>query len=291
MASFTPIPALEAPRIAQYALLSPGQKGLDIESAQVEHRLEIINAWGIKPGSRILEIGCGQGNCTTVLAEFVGPEGHVDAFDPASPDYGAPFTLRQAQEHISKGPMGSRITWFNQDVSEYIANNAAVTWDYIVFCHSLWYFDSPDRVQKLLQSLSGRGTLLIAEYALQATEPSAVSHVLAVIARASLEAQKKSSEENVQSLLGPRELKHMVEEKGWTLREEKTVVPGKGLLDGSWEVSTVKGEGFLKEIEEGVESPRHRLVLRSARDAVLSAVKLHESERVRTMDVWVASFK
>lgn len=59
--------------------------------------------WGIgddaiiTPGSHVLELGCGQGTATTVLAEAVGSAGHVDAVDPGAPDYGAPFTLAEAQ--------------------------------------------------------------------------------------------------------------------------------------------------------------------------------------------------
>lgn len=290
---FTPIHASEARRIAQHALLSPGQAGLDIETAQVQHRLEVINSWGIEPGSRVLEVGCGQGNCTTVLAEFVGPAGHVDALDPASPDYGAPFTLGQAQEHISRGPMGGRITWHNRDLAEYLAlpENSAQTWDYIVFCHSLWYVKSPEQAAELVDALRSRGCLLVAEYALQATEPRALPHVLAAIARGSLEALKTTSDENIQSLLAPREIKRLVEDHGWSLSMERIIVPGEHLLDGSWEVLAVKSESFLKEIGHHVRDTRVQLVLRSSRDAVLYGLGQISGQQVRTMDVWAASFK
>lgn len=90
-----------APTIASYALQDPARP--EIELAQVRHRIRLISAWGIDddaiiaPGSRVLELGCGQGTATTVLAEAVGPAGHVDAVDPGAPDYGAPFTLAEAQ--------------------------------------------------------------------------------------------------------------------------------------------------------------------------------------------------
>lgn len=57
--------------------------------AQLEHRINLVRYWDITPGSRVLEIGCGQGDCTLVLADAVGEEGHIDAIDPgARPDYG-----------------------------------------------------------------------------------------------------------------------------------------------------------------------------------------------------------
>jgi precorrin-6B methylase 2 len=55
---------------------------------QMDHRIDLIAFWNIKPGSRILELGCGQGDCTIALADAVGPDGHIDAVDPGSPDYG-----------------------------------------------------------------------------------------------------------------------------------------------------------------------------------------------------------
>ena len=61
---------------------------LDSNLGGLDHRINLIKFWGITPGSRVLEIGCGQGDCTTVLADAVGPDGLVDAVDPGAPDYG-----------------------------------------------------------------------------------------------------------------------------------------------------------------------------------------------------------
>lgn len=55
---------------------------------QFEHRVNIVKSWNILPGSRVLEIGPGQGDCTIVLATAVGENGHVDAVDPAPLNYG-----------------------------------------------------------------------------------------------------------------------------------------------------------------------------------------------------------
>ena len=60
----------------------------------MQHRISLVSFWDIQPGSRVLELGCGQGDATIVLADAVGPDGHVDAIDPGSPDYGiTPFPL------------------------------------------------------------------------------------------------------------------------------------------------------------------------------------------------------
>jgi SAM-dependent methyltransferase len=291
-ASFEPMPATAAATIAKHHIISPDIPGLlDLEIGQAEHRIKLINFWRLAPGSRVLEIGCGQGTTTAVLAEAVGPTGHVDAVDPGRPDYGSPWTLAQAQEHLSKGAMGDRISWFFADPIDFLAENADKSWDYVVFAHCIWYFDSPATLTKMLGALKGRATsLLIAEYALKATQKQAVPHVLASVARATLEAHNKGSQANIRCLSSPGAITDAANENSWTLDEETVVVPEENLLDGFWEVGTVKSPKFLKEIEEKVEDPRVRALLRSARDGVLGLLETLEVKRSWTMDVWVSKF-
>jgi ubiquinone/menaquinone biosynthesis C-methylase UbiE len=59
---------------------------------QTTHRIEIVRAWDLPlDGQGVLEIGCGQGDASVVLAKAVG-RGRVTAWDPASPDYGKSHT-------------------------------------------------------------------------------------------------------------------------------------------------------------------------------------------------------
>lgn len=64
------------------------ENGFKIQLQSTQHRIDIITKWDIPKGSKVLELGCGQGDCTAVLADFVGPNGHVTAVDPGSLDYG-----------------------------------------------------------------------------------------------------------------------------------------------------------------------------------------------------------
>ena len=67
-------------------------KSLRVAKSQTEHRIDLARRWGITAGERVLEIGCGQGDATVVLAAAVGPSGHVTALDPAPSSYGELFS-------------------------------------------------------------------------------------------------------------------------------------------------------------------------------------------------------
>ncbi|POR35572.1 Uncharacterized protein TPAR_04247 [Tolypocladium paradoxum] len=287
---FEPLPASAAIKTAKYSIISTPEH-LAIEVGQSEHRIQLMNLWRIPAGSLVLEIGCGQGTCTTVLAEAVGPEGHVDAVDPGPPDYGAPYTLAQAQAHISAGPVGGRIAWHSAEPTEFLARNPDKKWDFVVMAHCIWYLASPETLAAMLSALKGRaGTLLVAEYTLTATDKAAVPHVLASIARASLVAHNKASEENIRCLLSPGSITEAAKSSGWGLDSECVVVPNEGLLDGSWETSTVKSEAFLEEVDRHVKDSAVKTMLRSCRDAVIGALAALDGKKARTMDVWVARF-
>ncbi|KAJ1337293.1 methyltransferase domain-containing protein [Microdochium nivale] len=308
----------DAPRLAAYHHHDP--EHLHVELVQAEHRIRLVNAWNhaassaspspaaaiIAPGSRVLELGCGQGTATTVLAEAVGPTGHVDAVDPGSLDYGAPLTLGQAQRHISEtSPVGARISWHQATPEAFLASAAAAattaesqTWDVAVLAHCIWYFADTATLESILASLRGRvGRLCIAEYALHASVPAAVPHVLCVVARGMVESfrAQDESEENVRTPVGPRVIRAVAGSQrggGWkVVGGEQTVVPGAGLLDGSWEVGTVLSKGFADEVERHVGNQKARDVIMSARDAVAGAVEGLNGEMPRTMDVWVAVFE
>lgn len=78
----------DAASIARLCLHDPIH--FNIQYAQTLHRLALLQHWNVPTASNVLELGCGQGDCTTVLAHAVGEQGRVVAVDPAGLDYALP---------------------------------------------------------------------------------------------------------------------------------------------------------------------------------------------------------
>lgn len=297
-----PLPISSASTIASYAIQPspPSRTSLSIELSQATHRVHLINAFpSINPGARLLEIGCGQGTSTQALAHAIcgSPPGHITALDPASLDYGRPFTLGEAQSHLSSGPIGPLITFVQADPVSYLREHPEEKWDVAVLIHCIWYFPSPDVLLDILKALKGRAKkVCIAEWALQATNPAATAHVLAALARATFEAHRRESKENIQTALSPEGIKRVAKKAGWKVEGEGVVIPEEGLDDGFWEAGTVVSEEFLGEVECEVDDERVRAVLKAARDATVAAARLiggedgaKKARGVRSMDVWAGT--
>ncbi|KAG9258580.1 S-adenosyl-L-methionine-dependent methyltransferase [Emericellopsis atlantica] len=287
----------DAAAIARLSLHDPIH--LAVQEAQTLHRLALLEAWNIAAGSKILELGCGQGDCTAVLASAVGEQGSVIAVDPADLNYGAPHTLGQAQHHLSQGTLGKQITWVQQSPLDYLSSLSSPsgtqdnTFDATVLAHSLWYFASPSLILSTFRAIKQHSKrLLLAEWSLVATQPSAQPHVLAALTQASLECRKASSASNVRTVLGPKRLTELARAAGWQLEDETLVQPGDCLFDGRWEVAACLSSSFEKQIEEHVSDERERAVVVASRDACEASLKGVQGGRkgVKSMDVWVASF-
>ena len=295
------------------SLLLVPENGSNSQVAQIAHRQELIVKWGgIPPGAKVLELGCGQGDCTIVIADLVGENGSVDAVDPAPPDYGkpwrsskwahfsnirilgAPFTVEQAQRHISSSRFGSRITWIRAHPLEFLPEGSAEPkYDIGILAHCLWYFASPSIITSTLQRLSSLcKRIYIAEWSLYSSTPAAHPHVLSALTQASLECRKPESVSNVRTVISPAAIKVLAEQVGLKLIKEGHVSPGGYLLDGKWEVAAVSNAEFIKEVEENVVNEREKAVIFALRDAMLRSIEAVEGGRkgVQSMDVWCGVF-
>lgn len=119
-----------------------------IQQVQLQHRLELVEAFEIQRGMRVLEIGCGQVDTTVALADAVGENGYVVAIDIASPDYGAPITLGQATNRIKKTSLGERISFhFKKEID---GLELSEPFDVAVLSHCSWYFKRPEELLYIL---------------------------------------------------------------------------------------------------------------------------------------------
>jgi 2-polyprenyl-3-methyl-5-hydroxy-6-metoxy-1,4-benzoquinol methylase len=269
-------------------------------TSQMQHRLAIVNFWAIAPGSRVLELGCGQGDTTVALAHAVGPSGHIDAIDPGSPDYGTP-PLGDAQRHILTTPLGARITFHHATATAYVEEYAGPAYDYIVLAHSLWYFATPAELPGLLVALtphlSPSTSLCIAEWSLHASSPACTPHVWTALLRALLEAKRAvPSAANIRTVLSPAQIKTIVlAHSPLKLIKEEIIPTNHGMQDGFWEVSYTlrKRDKDMQRLVEAGVSDAERVQVEAYFDALQLAVdSLGEAgvEGVRSMDFWVAVF-
>ncbi|ORY90896.1 hypothetical protein BCR35DRAFT_317020 [Leucosporidium creatinivorum] len=279
----------DLPRLAKLNIYDSSQG--DPSTAQVAHRVEVV-----------FEVGCGQGDATAVLAAAVGEGGSVTGCDPASLDYGSPWTLGQAQDYLKKSEVGDRITWLQADPVDYLESHPEVMFDYGVLIHSLYYFASPTQLIRTLKTLAAhsRHGILLAEWALTSSTPSSLSHLLAVLTQSSLEAKSpldKGEASNVRTVLSPARIKELLTtgDEPRRLVKEGRVTPGEALQDGGWEVGWVTSKKWEERVEEllgGGEDERDKASVLAMRDAVRSAMDgVGGVKSVTTMDVWVAHFQ
>jgi SAM-dependent methyltransferase len=232
------------------------------QEIQTAHRLRLAEFWDIKPGDRILEIGCGQGDTTAVLAYLAGENGYVHAIDQASPDYGSPLTLGQAAAHLQQSKLGGRIRFeFGKDLLSPDADYPEHTYDIVVLSHCSWYFQSAGQLAAVLQKARRWGKkLCFAEWDTRITDTSQLPHVLAALIQAQIEAFKPDSNSNIRTLFTPADIRTLIAQAGWTVTAEDTI-HSPLLQDGRWEVGFTLNESMQETAEvPGIPSKLTRLV-------------------------------
>jgi ubiquinone/menaquinone biosynthesis C-methylase UbiE len=205
-----------------------------IQQVQLQHRLDLVKAFDIQKGMRVLEIGCGQGDTTAAIADAVGENGSVVAIDIASPDYGAPLTLGQATDRIKYSPLGERISFhFEMDFNMF---ESSTPFDMAVLSHCSWYFKQPEDLLhyfKKLRSMTKR--ICIAEWDLDFTSMSQRAHFCAASILA-LYSNFVNNEGNIQNLFDKKQIQKLLEQAGFQ-SEKQLMVDATYLQDSHWEKS------------------------------------------------------
>ncbi|TCD65578.1 hypothetical protein EIP91_002499 [Steccherinum ochraceum] len=258
-----------------------------IAMPQIQHRIDLIKSWDIQPGEKVLEIGCGQGDCTITLAAAVGESGHVTAVDPGPLDYGGPFTLGQAQAHLKASVYGSRVTFVQADPVDFIRTSEA-EYSTAVLAHCIWYFASPTVLLDILQALAKRvKRICLSEYNLTATDPRSLPHVIAALTQAIVESHDPNSTHNIRTVLSPDAIHASALEAGLVQQKREVFTPVEGMMDAKWEVDEVVGEKYLARINSIVTNEKERAVAVAMRDSVIGSLGIVKAkgEKLRTMDV------
>lgn len=289
-----------------------------VQAIQSSHRLDVLYAWlvgadpttSLLPNSdahdveadytllagNVMDLGCGQGDQTGALAAVIAA--HEDKFtgrdrkparilgvDPAPPDYGAPYTIKQAQDGLLEKALRPISFVLGKTGPEVLQEQKV---DTVLLSHSLWYFMSVQVLKETFKAIREAGAehLLLAEWALTASQPHALPHLLAAL----LQGQSPVRGGNVQTPLSPEQIKKVAGAAGWKVTREVTFVPTEKLQDGGWEVDMARNaaDEAVKAATQG-DSTTERLVqsVQATRYALEEAVK-RNGNQTGSMDIWTA---
>ncbi|KAK3490022.1 hypothetical protein B0T13DRAFT_519574 [Neurospora crassa] len=271
-----------------------------VQIPRFRQRLSILSQWSIPPGSRVLDIGCGQGDSSLVLAMELGPTCHVTGIDTAPPDYGTPLNISESQEKILQSALGGRLSFYNQVDAATFFNSTSTsttasdkTFDVATACHSLFYFPSSASVISLFQELAAANIrkVYVAEYDSKHTSfpVTQTPHILAAKAQALYFAYKADADSlkkqqvhhassssssssspskkeemplNVRAAPDVEAITRAAQAAGFKVAREGKFTPKEEYLEGHFETRCVRGARFEARVkEEGFAKEREEEIL------------------------------
>jgi len=133
--------------------------------------LAVLDAAGLRPGARVLDVGCGRGDATLAAACRVGPSGLVLGVDASLPP------LEDARRRAADAGLG-HVGFVHGDAQT--QRFAALRFDVIIGARGLDVFADADAgVTNLTRALRGGGRLAL-------TAPDDPTRVRAILQRAGL---------------------------------------------------------------------------------------------------------
>ncbi|MBF2516222.1 class I SAM-dependent methyltransferase [Listeria marthii] len=239
--------------IVDCMLLNENDK--EIQRTQTEHRIKLVDFWQVKKGDRVLEVGCGQGDTTAVLANAVGQDGFVQGIDIAPQNYGAPFTIGDATDHLKKSQLGAQIDFkLGTDILKGDITFLEKAFDVAVLSHASWYFSSKEELIQMLVLLSKWAKrVCYAEWDTRITDVKQTSHMLAVLTQSSYEAFKQDTQSNIRTFITPIDMQEIIQSQNWKMGAETSVFSER-MQDSRWEISYVK-DFITKELEADLGLP------------------------------------
>ncbi len=227
----------------------------DVTRSRLEHRLRLVDFWKIYYGSRILEIGCGQGETTACLAYAAGENGFVYAVDLANENYGSPEDLGTARERLMYSHIGDRI---NIDLGVNILSPSfdfePNSFGYVVLSHCLWYLSSQEELRDILFKVRNWAPrICLAEWDPRVTSFGQYRHFMAANIQAICEAYHISDHFNIKTMFYPSEIENALAACGWDITAT-TLIDAYDVQDALWEIDIVK-DMFPRKISEQKDMP------------------------------------
>ncbi|MEW4371724.1 class I SAM-dependent methyltransferase [Paenibacillus kandeliae] len=229
--------------------MATAQEHMDVQRIQTEHRLKLVEFWDIQPGSSVLEIGCGQGDTTAVLAWATGSDGYVHGIDVATRDYGSPITVGDSANVLLASKLGASIRMeYEVDVLNPDTQFPEDAFDYVVISHASWYMASFEELRQILKRVRHWGKrLCFAEWDTRIQHIQQFPHLLAVLIQAKYECFKENSNANIRTLFTVDDIHRVAAEAGWIIEREQSI-QSVHLQDGQWETDMVL-DAYKDELE------------------------------------------
>ena len=241
-------------------------------TAQLRHRMALVEMWAPQPGDSVLDVGCGQGGSTEVLAAAVGETGKVLGVDTASLDYGAPVKVRDAHAFTKDSPLGNRIEFrMSTDLLSPDVDFPEDSFDLAVFALSSWHISSPGVLSQLFARVRPWAKRLgYAEWNIRPQSVNQVPHLIAALLQVHFRTVWPGAPGgDIYLLVLPEQAKTMAEAAGWKIHREETTDISTGLEDGRmWEVSHAFSMG------EALAQSRDTQVQEYARQTISSELQL-----------------
>ncbi len=125
----------------------------------------IVQSLQLPQGSGGLDAGCGVGLQALLLAEAVGPQGHVTGLDLL------PELLRYAEEMVLARGLSERISWRAGDVAELPFDDDTFDWAWSVDCVGYPAGDWLPALRELVRVVKPGGTVAVLAWSAQTLLP------------------------------------------------------------------------------------------------------------------------
>ena len=126
---------------------------------------EAVRILRVPPGSRGLDAGCGAGRPVLLLADAVGPEGHVSGIDASE------LFVRHARGIAARAGMSDRVSFEVGDLFRLPYEDGRFDWLWSVDCALYLAVDRPELIRELVRVVRPGGVVALLAWSSQMLLP------------------------------------------------------------------------------------------------------------------------